>query len=687
MASREKRDGGVMDVFLRENGAVELGFLGKVWLRGLDLYLRRAGKVLTLRDFQAGPWREEFREGRRIWRRRLSLEDEEILEIRVRKEDQVLRIEAEFLTEFLGLQGSLDYTDPAVILPVFLPSPELSYFLCTFGLDGAAGEFPGGYWPEAQLGKVFEGFPQKPWAPLVLWGEGGALAFAPGELFLTSPFVPFGKGFGRALAGDFPAIPKGTVLSTWIAWGETPERALFRLGEKLQAAAPEKKWEASPLLSRLGFWNAYGSYYTELIHPMEERILLALADKFRTKKIPVGYFGLDLWYPYERIGRAKIFRPDPRKYPAGLAAVREKTGLPFVLHLSALSKENLYGVDGTDPSVYEEIAEEVLRQGGVAVWHDWLRTWQFVTPKLLSDPWAAEGWFRGMCRAFRKAGLPVLLCMQTMGMVLASAAEPNVVSSRSYTDHLFSQRLALAKAKAAEPGIEKAWARSVDIWKQNLLVGFVQWAFGLRPFHDLFLSSLHEGFGGEHAAEEAALRALSCGPVGFGDALGKADPELLGRLLLPGGFLAQPEHPPIPVWPTLFTETPQFWSVRRAGEAAWVYWVGLNLGKEERRVRVEIPLLGDFLVWDPWRKELASDSFPIPPEGLAYRVFLPARGEVGLLGLPELLVPAPGRLLWEVRWEGKWIWEASRDDPPLWALRRGRIVPAEEVLELRRREA
>jgi hypothetical protein len=56
--------------------------------------------------------------------------------------------------------------------------------------------------------------------------------------------------------------------------------------------------------------------------------------------------------------------------------------------------------------------------------------------------------------------------------------------------------------------------------------------------------------------------------VGFGDALGKADPELLGRLLLPGGFLAQPEHPPISVWPTLFTETPQFWSVRRAGEAA-----------------------------------------------------------------------------------------------------------------------
>ena len=112
--------------------------------------------------------------------------------------------EAEFLTEFSGLQGSLDYMDPAVVLPVFLPAPELFYFLCTFGLDGAAGEFPGGCWPEARVGKVAEGFPKRPWAPLVLWGEGGALALAPGELFLTSPFVPWGEGFGRALAGDFP---------------------------------------------------------------------------------------------------------------------------------------------------------------------------------------------------------------------------------------------------------------------------------------------------------------------------------------------------------------------------------------------------------------------------------------------------------------------------------------------------
>lgn len=156
----------------------------------------------------------------------------------------------------------------------------------------------------------------------------------------------------------------------------------------------------------MGYWNAYGSYYTELIHPMEEGILRALALEFRAKKLPVGYVGLDLWYPYARVGQAREFRPDRRKYPRGLAALREETGLPFVLHLSALSRENAYGADGTDPAVYEEIAAELVGQGAVGVWHDWLRTWQFLTPALLSDPWRAERWFSGMCRAFREVGLP-----------------------------------------------------------------------------------------------------------------------------------------------------------------------------------------------------------------------------------------------------------------------------------------
>jgi len=101
---------------------------------------------------------------------------------------------------------------------------------------------------------------------------------------------------------------------------------------------------------------------------------------------------------------------------------------------------------------------------------------------------------------------------------------------------------------------------------------------------------------------------------------------------------------------------------------------------------MELSLPGAFLVWDPWRKELTSDSVAVPPEGLAYRVLLPERKGVALLGLADISVPAPGHLSWEIRWEGKWVWEAGRDDPPLLALREGRIVPAEEAVQLVRRK-
>lgn len=681
-----------MDVVFLDDGDVEIWISGKPVIHGFSVLFRTRNETFSSADFHVTPWEmsagtDDFGPFQDYFRF-LSRETVRLKE-RIRSYPNAMHYEVQFLTDFPELSGSLEFLEAAVWCPVFKPDPNRSFFLCTFGLDGQGGDFPGGYWPEAFVGKVSENLPRKPFAPAVFFHAEGALAVAPGELFLLSPLGVSPHGLGRALAGNFEKIPAGTCLSTWFVEGQDPTEALHRLGQIFLTLGKRERPDAasSLLLSHLGYWNAYGSYYTELVHPMEEKILLALVQEFRAKNLPVQYFGLDLWYPYKRIGQAREFRPDRRKFPRGLRPIREETGIPFILHLSALSADNAYGTDGSDPAIYEEVAEEVVRQGGIGVWHDWLRTWQFLTPSLLSDPWAAEKWFAGMAKSFREKGLPVLLCMQTMGMVLASTREPNIVSARSFTDHLFSQRLALAKAKAAEPEITTAWTRSVDIWKQNLLVGLVQWAFGLRPFHDLFLSSWHPGFGGEHANEEAILRALSCGPVGFGDAVGQADASLLSRLALSQGLLAQPEHPPVPLWPTLFTETPQFVSVRRAGEASWVYWVGLNLGKEERRVTVESPVPGDFLVWDPLRKELTSDLVTIPPEGLAYRVLLPSHNGLALLGLPDLFVPAPVGLSWQIEWDGKWVWEVGRTDPAPWVVHQGRAVPAENVVRLIRREA
>lgn len=680
-----------MDIEFSAEKGLEIRVGSRRFLSGLNFYFRFQSGVLTEADLDAGPWEERpdidalgsYRELRRTY----SHEGEPLVELTIQDYGSALLIAGKLLRRLSGLLGSLSFTDPAIVLPGFKVGEGTRFFAWTFGLDGALGRYPGGYWPEAGWGASPAEMPAQPFAPLVLWGEGGALTIAPADHFLLSPLMRTAFGVGRALAGQFEEIPAGLTLGTWVAFGKDPGEALLRLGDLLLKTAGKNRAdpEENPLLSRLGYWNAYGSYYTELIHPLGEELLLGLARSFGEKGIPVGYFGLDLWYPYSRIGQAKEFRPDRRKYPRGLAALSRETGIPFVFHLSALSPDNAYRADGTDPTVYATIAQDLRAEGAVAVWHDWLRTWQFTTPKLLSDPWAAERWFSGMAGAFRERDLPVLLCMQTMGMVLASTREQNIVAARSFTDHLFSQKLALALAKETEPGIERAWMRSVDIWEQNLLVGFVQWALGLRPFYDLFLSSLHPGFGGEHALQEAILRALSCGPVGFGDELGRADVKLLSRLVLPGGWLAQPDQPPIPVWHTLGTDLPEFTAVHRRGEAFWVYWIALNKGKEARRMRPEPPVVGSFVAWDPLAHELASEWVTVPPESLAYLVFVSSRGGIAPLGLPGLLVPAPAALSWELEWDKTWVWQMSKDLPSAWVLKDSKLLPAEEAVRTVRR--
>lgn len=674
-----------MDLIFAENGTVEIGIGGRPFLRGFDVRLKLAGQELTALELGGTTWEESTgadEHGQfRVWRRRMFWNGTGVLEWVLFLYPWAAKVEVRVLRDISGLRGSAEFVEAPVLLPVFSLEPRLSWLAYTFGLDGAEKADPsGGYWPEACLGRLRDGLPRKPFVPLVIHDDEGALAIAPGELFLLSPLVTCSGGVGRALAGDFPRLSAGTTLSTWFVAGKDPGKALYRLGQILLRLGKKDRPDPAEhlFLSRLGYWNAYGSYYTELINPMQEKILQSLAAEFRAKRLPVGYFGLDLWYPYSRIGQALAFRPEPKKYPRGLGVIARETGIPFLLHLSALSPDNVYGAKGEDPGVYETIAHELWGEGGIGVWHDWLRTWQYLTPLLVQDPWKAEAWFSGMVRAFRAAGLPVLLCMQTMGMVLASTQEPNVVAARSYTDHLFSLPLALRRAAILDPHIVREKRDPVVIWLQNLLVGFVQWTMGVAPFHDLFLSRHHPEFGGERAWEEAVMRALSCGPVGFGDACGMADARLLSRLVLPEGRLAQPDRPPEPLWSTLTSSCPVFWTETQAGDLTWVYMLALNLDEELKRVRLEPPTGGEFLAWDPQSGSLADADPVVPPRSLVYRVFIPKVAEAGFLGIPHLLVPMPAKAGIEI-WpkQGKFKVLASRDLSLHVVLESGKMVPLE----------
>jgi len=564
-----------------------------------------------------------------LWEREFTLDGAPFLSLSLWLYETSLLMRGELLREINHLKREDSFEDATLLVPTFTFPAEMSFFLSTFGLGGINDDYPGGYWPTAKIGRGPRDLPREAFAPLVLFSETGALAISPANLFLTSPLVRMENGVGRGLHGAVDHLPAGTRLETLFAMADDVPNALLNLGDILLARSGKNRLypDSHPIFSKLGWWNAYGSYYTEPIHRLDEASLQEVIADLKEHDIPIEYLGLDLWYPYEQIGQAIQYVPDVEKYPRGIAPLADKAKLSTVLHLSSLSAKNAYHADGADPSFYHQVAREIASQRGIVAWHDWLRTQQYLTPKLREDPQAAEDWFSGMTEAFADEGVNVLMCMQTMGMNLASTQLPNVVSGRTHTDFLFMQDEALhTLAEHGHPDFLEGFIEPSELHRQNLLMGMVLYSLGMLPFHDLFLTRPHPGLGGDHPEEEAVLRALSCGPVGIGDGPEMVDPDLIDRLLLPDGTLAQPDHPPYPLMETINEEVQAFFTEHNAGAFKWGYLLLLNTSDEELPYAMEPPLAGEYLVWDEFSREVMPEiRGSLGPGRLAYYVLVPER--------------------------------------------------------------
>lgn len=540
--------------------------------------------------------------------------------------------------------------------PAFTIPAGSTALVVTYGLGPSGEGAIGGYWPEAQ---VVDGLrlPDEAFAPLVLYEEGAALAVAPASHFLTGALVRTADGAARAVHGAVAGLPAGTCLETVFAAGDDVGDALEALGDALLARSGKSRPspETSVLTSKLGWWNAYGGYYTEPIRPLGENRLLEAVDRLRQSAVPIAYVGLDLWYPYRVIGQALEFAPDPAKYGRGFAEIARRRGLGFVFHLSALSSDNAYEAAGGDPTFYAQVATELRRQGGTAAWHDWLRTQQHLTGALRAEPVTAERWFAGMASALRDEGLDLLLCMQTMGMVLASTALPNALAARTAIDYLFGQPEALETlAELGHPGFRNDATPLAGLRRQNLLMGSVIHALGLLPFHDLFLSSRHEGLGGAGPRTEAVLRALSCGPIGIGDGPGMTDVGLVSALVSARGTLLQPDRSPRPIPGTLGQDVEIYTTERHAGDAQWKYIVALNVGRRAASFRMPHDP-HETVVWDGLdRRVVSSMGGDIEPGEMAYYVLAPLRQDISPVGLVDKFVPAPARVVRSAELDGGW---------------------------------
>lgn len=639
---------------IEDDGRAAIYLDNKPWISQIGLRLSQDKEWKSdSNGIVGGPWKTSHGKDERgdyeLWEREFSLDGVPFLSLSLRLYETSLLMRGELLQDIDHLKREDSFEDATLLVPTFTFPEEMSFFLSTFGLGGINDDSPGGYWPTAKIGRGPHDLPKEAFAPLVLFSNEGALAISPANLFLTSPLVRTETGVGRGLHGAVDRLPAGTRLETLFAVGDDVTEALLHLGDILLARSGKKRLPqgSHPLTTFLGWWNAYGGYYSELIHPLDGGILEELATYFKKEEIPVRYLGLDLWYPYQEIGQAIRYVPDPSKYPEGLAGIAKRTGLPYVLHLSALSKENAYGADGADSEVYQAIAQEIKREGGIVAWHDWLRTQQHFSSALRCDPAAAERWFAGMAEAFEEEGLAVLLCMQTMGMNLAATGHRNIIAARTYTDYLFGQSQQMEKLAAQGMEFEKERTPRQAYMLNNVLLGMVFYALGMQPFHDLFISNSHhsEGFGDALARQEALLRALSGGVVGIGDRIGEVDKTIINQLAFPDGTLAKPDHPLYPLQESLGEDILVAYTESRLNdEVRWIYLAIFNISEKEKPYQVNTRLLygRTHVIYDYFGKSIVSQARGVlKPAEARYFILAPEKEGIGFLGLGDKFIAAP----------------------------------------------
>lgn len=654
----------ILRIGIDGNGVLSIQTGGAVRVTDVDVAFGIGSDENALR---ASPW-DGFAgsgasEARWTFSRAVRDEVGALARLEVRQEGDVAWVSVELERDLHGLAVADSFDQSRVAAPRLSIPPGLRALSVSYGL-GRSGEGQiGGYWP-AGHSSASQSLPSGACAPLVLHDRHAALAIAPANLFLTSALLPTQGGIARTLHGSVDALPEGTRIETALAAGQSVEEALWRLGDALLGRAGKARPSPndSPLTSTLGWWNAYGGYYTEPIRPLGESRLVEVIEVLRRQAVPIGYVGLDLWYPYRVIGQALRFAPDRRKYARGFREIAEQSGLGFVLHLSALSADNEYRTSGDDASFYTEVAAEIRRQGGIAAWHDWLRTQQHLTPTLRSDPAAAERWFGGMSTALEREGLDLLLCMQTMGMVLAATARPNIVAARTAIDYLFGQPEALDTLETLGLGGFKADATPIgQLRRQNLLLGSVLQSLGLLPFHDLFLTRPQEGLGGASPRAEAVLRALSCGPVGIGDGPAGTDTDLIASLVSRRGKLLHPDHAPFPTPDSLGLDVEIYETARVADAERWRYVVALNTSA--RAASFSVPHeREEAVIWDALgRRIVPTMEGALAPGEIAYYVVAPLRGGIAPIGLTDKLVPAPAGVLTSAEADG--VWRLALDAP------------------------
>jgi hypothetical protein len=543
----------------------------------------------------------------------------------------VFRIEAQ--RDLTGLStGSFD--QPSVGWPVFTPSernsaaPEglraVAFQGCEFGLPTNAGADLDGWF-------VLPIRPASAWPLIARAEDGRTLMIAPLDHFHEQVLGVNGGTLRCGWHGDLDRVPAGFATELAVIAGPGPRACVDAWGRLLLERAGTVRpgrW-ADALTSRPSYWTDNGAAYWYRTEPGLDPAgsIVAAVEDLRERGVPIGAVQLDSWwYPHQTL---RPFDTDewivpptamlaweerPDALPDGIPALRERLGSPplvaHIRHLAAdapIAQQVPVWVDGgyaaprtSEP--YERWLDQCVAWGVETFEHDWLVEVFYGVRGLREEPGRARAWQEGIDRAARDRGITLQWCMGSPADFAQTTTLTQVTSVRTSGDHGY----------IATPG---------QLWAWFCVTNTLARALGLMPFKDVFRADPEVA--GDHGEPEALLSALSTGPVGLGDRVGRFDPALALATCRADGVLIKP-HVPIAATDTTMLANVGFrrrllvaecWSDHPTGRWAYVFAAHAVPDDEPLTGTISLAELGesspsgDVVVWD-WRTGTARRGGP-----------------------------------------------------------------------------
>jgi hypothetical protein len=508
--------------------------------------------------------------------------------------------------------------------------------------------------------------PPTGWPLLLTRGDNRTLLVAPLNAFHEQIIGLNGGALRCGWHGDLEAVPAGFATDLAVLAADGPRAALNTWGRMLLDRAHTVRPGRWPdaVGARPSYWTDNGSAYWYRTEPGHDPAgsIAAAVDDLREKGIPIGAVQLDSWfYPHAELrpfdtdewvvppSALTAWEARPDVLPEGIAALRRQLHhLPLVAHIRHLSahapitSETPTWIDGeyaapSTPEAYERWLDQCLAWGVQTFEHDWLVEVFFGVRPMRSEPGRATAWQEGIDAAARDRGITLQWCMGTPADFAQTTTLTQVTSVRTSGDHGY---IASAGQLWAWFCTTNALARSLD----------------LMPFKDVFRAD--PDIAGQNGEPEALLAALSTGPVGLGDRVGRMDPALALPTCRADGILVKP-HTAIAATDESLLSGPAFNPTLLVAECTseqpagrWTYAVAMHANPGDEPISGEIRLTsllrpestigarpgsGDpsgvgVVAWD-WRKGVATRLAPdgiIPVslnrEGWVFHVLAPVLG-------------------------------------------------------------